>query len=400
MKSRSQKALQGYILLLLTFIFLFSSSAELRSQQNENMDFTEASEIIIKGIVYNEFTKEPIPFVNMIIRNTLAGTATDEEGRFTLTFPEEYINNNLFVSVIGFSSKNFKLSDLQKVENVIIELIPTNYEIVSINIEAESKVLYGHVRKTIDSLSKNYINVPFEYNFEYKNKYIAGASSNTTDSKGVITDKTGYRTQSKTSLFSSRSFKFSETERDFKEKPFKNGLSYMNELLTYDVIRSQSSIFAAENLYQYQLELIDSEPYDDDTLLHIAFKNLSPDLNTTQDAYIKYYEGELFLLKNKNVLVKCIIHGSSTKKSIHGKTFYVKGNQDLLGEDVQYTATISYRNQGNTFHLSSINLIESFVTANKLKGKSVTQLTIPDYRILKSAPKIKTRDYFNNPDGY
>lgn len=400
MKSTSQKALQGYILLLLTFIFLFSSSAELLSQQNENMDFTEASKITIKGIVYNEFTKEPIPFVNMIIRNTLAGTATDEEGRFTLTFPEEYINNNLFVSVIGFSSKNFKLSDLQKVENVIIELIPTNYEIVSINIEAESKVLYGHVRKTMDSLSKNYINVPFEYNFEYKNKYVAGASSKTTDSKGVITDKTGYSTQSKTSLFSSRSFKFLETERDFKEQPFKNGLSYMNELLTYDVIRSQSSIFTAENLYQYQLELIDSEPYDDDTLLHIAYKNLSPDLNTTQDAYIKYYEGELFLLKNKNVLVKCIIHGSSTKKSIHGKTFYVKGNQDLLGEDVQYTATISYRNQGNTFHLSSINLIESFITANKLKGKSVTQLTIPDYRILKSAPKITTRDFFNNPDGY
>ncbi|MFB6342705.1 carboxypeptidase-like regulatory domain-containing protein [Saccharicrinis sp. FJH62] len=402
MKSRFRRA--DLILKTLTIFIittLFTNSLTL-AQETETTDFNfeKTEEKEIKGKIVNEYNGEGIPFANIVIENTLTGTSTDDDGNFSLKYPVDLENNNIFISVIGFSSKRFKLSELEKVENVIIQLKPINYEIISINIEAESKVLYGYVRKTIKNVGETFITGPFDYNFKYKNTYIAGNLNRVTESQGIITDDSGYIQQTPPELFKSRTYTFSNTTRNYRVKPYKTGITNMDELLKYDIVRSHTSIFSDANLYQYRLELMDSEPYDGDTLLHIAFKNLEPDLITTQDAYIKYYEGELYILKNAGVLIKCVIKGSSTKKSVLGKSYYVKGNNDLFGEDIRYVATIMYHNQGDKYHLSSINLNETFVTENKLKGKSVTQLIIPDHKMLDHKPSIGIRDFYNNPDGY
>ncbi|MFB6316953.1 carboxypeptidase-like regulatory domain-containing protein [Saccharicrinis sp. FJH54] len=402
MKSRFRRAGHTYFTLIAIIVTTLYSGSFTFSQVTDksDMDFLKKSEREIRGKIVNEYNGEGIPFANIVIENTLTGTSTDEEGNFILTYPEELENSNIFISVIGFSAKRFKLSELEKVENAVIELKPINYEIVSINIEAESKVLYGYVRKAIKNVEENFISDPFIYNFNYKNTYIAGNINRVTESQGTITDDSGYKFQTPAELFKSRTYSFLSTKRNYREVPFKTGMTNMDELLNYDVVRSHTSIFSDENLYQYQLELLDSEPFDGDTLIHIAFKNLDPDLITTQDAYIKYYEGELYLLKNEGVVIKCIIKGSSTKKSVLGKSYYVKGNNDLFGDDIQYVATIVYHNQGDKYHLSSVNLNETFVTDNKLKGKQVTQLIIPDHKVLDQKPAIGIRDYFNNPDGY
>ena len=402
MKSRFRRAGLTYktIFLILLITPLITSFSFSQTFNSEISDFQKTDEREISGTIVNEYDGKGIPFANIVIENTLTGTSTDEEGHFSLSYPVNMQNNDIFISVIGFSSKRFKISELAKVKDVIIELKPINYEIVSINIEAESKVLYGYIRKAIKNVTNTFITDPFQFSFTYKNTYIAGNINRVTESQGTITDDSGYISQSPSDLFNSRTYTFDKTKRNYRVLPFKTGLTNMDELLNYDIVRSHTSIFSDANLYQYQMELIDSEPYDGDTLIHIAFNNLSPDLNTTQDAYIKYYEGELFVLKNKGVLIKCVIKGSSTKKSILGKSYYVKGNNDLFGDDVQYVATITYHNQGDKYHLSTINLNETFVTENKLKGKSVTQLIIPDHKILEDKPTIGIRDFYNNPEGY
>jgi len=402
MKSRFRRADFIVKTLIITIITCLLTNTLILAQETNatGFDFDKQEEKRITGKIVNEFNGESIPFANIVIEKTLTGTSTDEDGNFVLSYPADMEDYNIFISVIGFSSKRFKLSELEKVENVIIELKPINYEIVSINIEAESKVLYGYVKKAIKNVSTNFISNPFEYNFNYKNTYIAGNMNHVTESQGTITDDSGYILQSPPDLFNSRTYAFNKTTRNYREVPYKTGITNMDELLNYDIVRSQTSIFSDANLYYYQLELIDSEPYDGDTLIHIAFKNLDPNMITTQDAYIKYYEGDLYLLKNKGVVIKCVINGSSTKKSILGKSYYVKGNNDLFGEDIQYVATITYHNQGDKYHLSSINLSETFVTENKLKGKSITQLIVPDHKILENKPVIGIRDFYNNPDGY
>ena len=392
-----------YKILYSSFIILFTLNLNLIKAQEqipdtENENFND--EIKIQGKIYNEFTKEPLPFVNMIIENTLTGTATDEEGNFTLSFPNYYSEFKLYVSAIGFTAESFDLNELKKVEGIIIELKPINYEIVAIDIKGESKILYGMIRQAVNGITQNYINRPYKYNFNYKNTYIAGATSQVTTSSGYILDSKGYFKQKSKDLFNSQTYKFTKTERNYQAAPFKAGSTNMDELLEYDVVRSRTGILNEEYLYEYQLELVESTPYNGDTLVQIAFKNLNPNLVNTHDAYIKYSEGDIYILKNKNVILKFVLRGSSEKKSIHGKSFFTKNSSDLFATDVRYTLTANYHTNGKAYHLNSINVNEEFITPDKLKGKRISQLIIPDHEVLSTPPEINNRDFYNRPQGF
>lgn len=66
----------------------------------------------IQGVVYDADTKEPLPYVNVLILNTEIGTTTDDEGRFyTLNVPPG--KHSLEFSYIGYQTV--------KLENVIVE---------------------------------------------------------------------------------------------------------------------------------------------------------------------------------------------------------------------------------------------------------------------------------------
>ena len=42
----------------------------------------QAQEVLFEGHVYDNKTKDPIPYVNLSFLNTLKGTSTDEEGHY------------------------------------------------------------------------------------------------------------------------------------------------------------------------------------------------------------------------------------------------------------------------------------------------------------------------------
>jgi outer membrane receptor for ferrienterochelin and colicin len=66
----------------------------------------------IQGVVYDADTKEPLPYVNVLVLNTEIGTTTDDEGRFyTLNVPPG--KHSLEFSYIGYQTV--------KLENVIVE---------------------------------------------------------------------------------------------------------------------------------------------------------------------------------------------------------------------------------------------------------------------------------------
>ena len=46
--------------------------------------------IVLKGVVQDARTNEPIPFVNIGLLGTVAGVASDVDGRFELVIPDRY----------------------------------------------------------------------------------------------------------------------------------------------------------------------------------------------------------------------------------------------------------------------------------------------------------------------
>ena len=48
----------------------------------------EDGKIVLKGVVQDARTNEPIPFVNIGLLGTVAGVASDVDGRFELVIPD------------------------------------------------------------------------------------------------------------------------------------------------------------------------------------------------------------------------------------------------------------------------------------------------------------------------
>ncbi len=61
-----------------------------------------AQEVLFEGHVYDNQTKEPIPFVNLSFLNTLKGTSTDEEGHFYIDLPSPYLDKQVHISSLGY----------------------------------------------------------------------------------------------------------------------------------------------------------------------------------------------------------------------------------------------------------------------------------------------------------
>lgn len=52
----------------------------------------EDGKIVLKGVVQDARTNEPIPFVNIGLLGTVAGVASDVDGRFELVIPGSVCN--------------------------------------------------------------------------------------------------------------------------------------------------------------------------------------------------------------------------------------------------------------------------------------------------------------------
>ena len=77
----------------------------------------------IKGIVTDSITKEPLPYVAVLLKGTTIGATTDLDGNFTLTSSSAV--RTLQVSYLGYTEKEMRFVP-GKTKSVRIELAPTS----------------------------------------------------------------------------------------------------------------------------------------------------------------------------------------------------------------------------------------------------------------------------------
>jgi hypothetical protein len=70
---------------------------------------------LVKGKILDAKTKAPLPYVNVGFLHKGRGTVTDEKGEFTMQFTEQELSDTIRISMIGYASEEFILSDLLKV---------------------------------------------------------------------------------------------------------------------------------------------------------------------------------------------------------------------------------------------------------------------------------------------
>ncbi|MEO0129869.1 MAG: TonB-dependent receptor, partial [candidate division WOR-3 bacterium] len=96
----------------------------------------------IQGVVYDVDTKEPLPYVNILILNTELGTATDDNGRFyILNVPSG--RYTIEVSCLGYQTVKIEnvVVQTEQIKKLEVSLKPTTIEIAPVTVIAERELI-------------------------------------------------------------------------------------------------------------------------------------------------------------------------------------------------------------------------------------------------------------------
>jgi hypothetical protein len=121
------------------------------------------STIKISGKVLDSGTKEPMPFATVSIKNKPVGTLTNDEGSFDFYFSDEYSNDTLVVSSLGYSRYFSPVRSIGDKTNIQIALVakPVILDDVIVNSKKSDPNLI--LKKAFDNVEKNYSLEPYVY---------------------------------------------------------------------------------------------------------------------------------------------------------------------------------------------------------------------------------------------
>jgi GWxTD domain-containing protein len=147
--------------------FLFAFCSILLCQK-----FNHASgekNILIRGIVTDASTSQPLEFASVYISGTTIGTTTKKDGRFILIADSD-LKNNLAASSVGYKSQVIQLGNIDgDTLEVKFKLQPTVYNYSQVDVDAESASKW---RDQFEIFKKQFLGTgPFADECEILNKY-------------------------------------------------------------------------------------------------------------------------------------------------------------------------------------------------------------------------------------
>lgn len=121
----------------------------------------------IKGTVYYEETKEPVPFAYVKLRDIAFGTITDHDGTFSLQIPEKYFNEVLQFTYVGLKTHSLNLKDYTSPVKIYLKTDITELYTVVVSAKRESnpKVI---LKRALKAVKDNYINESFTLKGYYR----------------------------------------------------------------------------------------------------------------------------------------------------------------------------------------------------------------------------------------
>ncbi|WP_179344219.1 SusC/RagA family TonB-linked outer membrane protein [Winogradskyella ursingii] len=96
-----------------------------------------AQNVNVSGTITEEATGQPLPGVNVIIKNTATGTSSDFDGKFYLE--NVPLNSVLVISYIGFTTQEITIKDSQPLNIILEEDLQSLNEVVVIGYGTQTK---------------------------------------------------------------------------------------------------------------------------------------------------------------------------------------------------------------------------------------------------------------------
>jgi hypothetical protein len=124
------------------FIFNKQKMADAKAAEESTHSKSKATRqgFTLTGIIKDAKTGEPLPFVNVVVKYTTQGTATNVDGYFTLLkVPSD--TSGLEISYIGYKTKQYFLSPKTPLSNLTLELESQNEVLDEVTVTADRQEL-------------------------------------------------------------------------------------------------------------------------------------------------------------------------------------------------------------------------------------------------------------------
>ena len=265
----------------------------------------------LNGVILEEGTNKPIPFVNIWITYTPLGTSTNADGGFEIKIPQRMVDetHTLSISSIGYQSRKIKVTTLLQANPVTIRLKSniTSLSGVVVLSERMKKKNANRARKLVQEalrkIPKNYPKQPYGLNTFYRHycsendnyvRLIEAAvdiysPKNDFEPREVPDERIAFRIRQLR-----RSFDFTENARIF------HPAISLNYLWTNDLTGFTYHNPMAQALSNYEFQIIDTTNLNDQKVYVVNFS----DQRTGNLRPQTWYKGTLYILKNDLAFVR------------------------------------------------------------------------------------------------
>lgn len=122
----------------LLMVILLSLSFTALSQEHLNLH----------GEIKDSLKIVPVEYVNIGLFEQNIGTVSNENGKFSLDVPMDYLNDSLTFSRIGYTTKKICINDLLLESVDLIQLVPKLTELKEVEIKTKKIILKSKGNKT------------------------------------------------------------------------------------------------------------------------------------------------------------------------------------------------------------------------------------------------------------
>ena len=124
----------------------------------------------IDGKVINNATAKPVPFATIKLKNNQLGVYANADGDFKISRNDEFKDDSLLISCIGYKQSAIAFKDLIKTRINKVFLTPVVYGLGEVKVVASMPKLHSLaiVRRAIRHIADNYPDKPFSYISYYR----------------------------------------------------------------------------------------------------------------------------------------------------------------------------------------------------------------------------------------
>jgi hypothetical protein len=337
--------------LFFIYISVFTSIL-LSAQQN----------ISISGKVINSKTKEPIPFVALLFKNTFL-TQTDVNGNFEVKLENKYANDTIKITYVGFEKRYIPIVKYKNLTNVAIDLKPIDYNIDNVVIKGENKSAQSVIKKINTNIYKNYYHNPFNYNIIITNEqFIDKKSTKKSDIELTLYDKTGYNRSNIVETFRNISYKVKKINRNYITKTNGEGYFNIDDILKADIIRNSNNILDISDLSDYKF-VIKHEKLNKDSVWVIEYSSKNPTIYNCGSSYVTALSGEIIVNKSDFAVLKNNTKLTLSNLNDLGLSFFDKVKNDKTNITIKYSA--EYQKNENFYSINNITYELIYTIDNK-----------------------------------